>query len=161
MDLKSTINNTNIQKENIKTVANNIDNKLVELGGERATDLSDVVNKMGAMVKGNYKKVAMGNLKRQIFLKRGQSIRFELPIDFKYTFVFIRVCHEDLEIQGQIRYDMFGTITNSTGNIQAATFSHEVEVRRVGDKGVEIIGNTSFNYEAYNRMYLEDWIAIG
>lgn len=49
MDLKNTINNTNTQKENIKTVATQIDNKLVELGGEQAIDLSDVANKMGAM----------------------------------------------------------------------------------------------------------------
>ena len=50
MSLTDTINNTNTQKDNLKTVANNIDNKLVELGGEQAKDLSDVPNKMGAMV---------------------------------------------------------------------------------------------------------------
>ena len=50
MSLKDTINNTNTQKENLKTVANKIDNKLVELGGEQATDLSDVANKMEGMV---------------------------------------------------------------------------------------------------------------
>ena len=59
MPLKSTINNTNTQKENIKTVANNIDNKLVELGGEQATDLSDVPNKMQYMI-GQYKHFAQG-----------------------------------------------------------------------------------------------------
>lgn len=63
MSLKDTINNTNTQKENIKTVASNIDNKLVELGGERAKDLNDVANKMGAMV-GQYKKIAKGEKKR-------------------------------------------------------------------------------------------------
>lgn len=46
MSLTDTINNTNKQKENIKIVASNIDNKLVELGGQRATDLADVVNKI-------------------------------------------------------------------------------------------------------------------
>lgn len=60
MSLTDTINNTNTQKENIKTVTNNIDNKLVELGGERAKDLNDVANKISAMV-GQYKKIAMGN----------------------------------------------------------------------------------------------------
>lgn len=55
MSLTDTINNTNAQKENIKTVATQIDNKLVELGGEKATNLSDVVSKMGAMV-GSIKK---------------------------------------------------------------------------------------------------------
>ena len=55
MSLTDTINNTNKQKENIKTVANNIDNKLIELGGERATDLADVPNKI-QNVKTMYKK---------------------------------------------------------------------------------------------------------
>ena len=58
MDLENTINNTNTQKENLKTVANNIDNKLVELGGERATDLADVANKMEGMVR-QYNKCAV------------------------------------------------------------------------------------------------------
>lgn len=160
MSLTDTINNTNIQKENIKTVANTIDNKLVELGGERATNLNDVVNKMGAMVKGNYKKIAMGNLKKRIFLNYDQSIRFELPIDFKYSTIYIRVCAESVETDGQMRPDLFGTITNSKDNIQAATYNNEVEVRRVGDKGVEIIGKSFFDTQRYNKMYLEDWIAI-
>lgn len=50
MSLRDNIDNTNTQKDNLKTVATQIDNKLVELGGEQATDLSDVANKMGAMV---------------------------------------------------------------------------------------------------------------
>ena len=57
MSLKDTIDNTNTQKENIKTVANNIDDKLVELGGERATDLVDVPLKIQEMSK-QYSKVA-------------------------------------------------------------------------------------------------------
>ena len=57
MSLTDTINNTNKQKENAKTVATQIDNKLVELGGEQAENLSDVANKMEGMV-GQYKKIA-------------------------------------------------------------------------------------------------------
>lgn len=59
MSLISEINRTETEKNKTKTVATNIDNKLVELGGEQATDLSDVPNKMGVMVKENYKKVAI------------------------------------------------------------------------------------------------------
>lgn len=59
MNLKQEINRTETNKNKTKQVAINIDNKLVELGGEQATDLSDVVNKMGAMVTKNYKKVAV------------------------------------------------------------------------------------------------------
>ena len=57
MSLTDTINNTNKQKENVKTVATNIDNKLVALGGQQATSLNDVPNKIGAMI-GQYKKIA-------------------------------------------------------------------------------------------------------
>lgn len=80
MSLTDTINNTNKQKENIKTVANNIDNKLIELGGERATDLSDVVNKMGAMV-GQYKKVATGT---RTVNQRGSDGMFNFPINLNF-----------------------------------------------------------------------------
>ena len=72
MDLKNTINNTNTQKENLKTVANNIDNKLVELGGERATDLADVVNKMDTMV-GQYKKIAEGEYNSDLKVRDNDS----------------------------------------------------------------------------------------
>ena len=80
MPLKSTINNTNTQKENIKTVANNIDNKLVELGGEQAINLADVVNKMGAMV-GQYKKVATGT---RTVNQRGSDGMFNFPINLNF-----------------------------------------------------------------------------
>lgn len=69
MDLKSTINNTNTQKENVKKVAINIDNKLVELGGEQATSLADVVNKMGAMV-GQYFKGALLKPNKKLTVRR-------------------------------------------------------------------------------------------
>ena len=61
MSLKDTINNTNKQKENAKTVATQIDNKLVELGGEQAENLSDVANKMEGMVTTQYVKIAEGS----------------------------------------------------------------------------------------------------
>lgn len=89
MDLKNTINNTNTQKENIKTVANSIDSKLVELGGERATDLADVPNKMGAMV-GQYKKIAMGELNQSAYLSSGIN-DFEFPINFKASRIMFRL----------------------------------------------------------------------
>ena len=63
MSLISEINRTETEKNKTKTVATNIDNKLVELGGEQAIDLSDVPNKMEVMVKENYKKIAILNKK--------------------------------------------------------------------------------------------------
>lgn len=79
MSLKTEIDNTNTQRENLKTVANKIDNKLVELGGEQATNLSDVPNKMGAMV-GQYKKVA--NIKSNISIPSKKTITITTNLSF-------------------------------------------------------------------------------
>lgn len=160
MDLKSTIDNTNKYKNDLKLAKQKINDKILSGGGTIADTISDVPSAIDGLL-GNYKKIAMGNLKKKIFLNHNQSIRFELPIDFKYTFIFIKVCEESVETDGQMRPDIFGTITNSMGNTQAATPHNEVEVRRVGDKGVEIIGKSFFDSQRYNKMYLEDWIAIG
>lgn len=46
MSLISEINRTETNKNKTKTVANNIDNKLVELGGEQAESLADIPNKI-------------------------------------------------------------------------------------------------------------------
>lgn len=98
MDLKNTINNTNTQKENIKTVANNIDNKLVELGGEQAIDLSDVPNKINQLSK-QYKKYAKVVYNRKI---NGSTsgydayANFYIPIEnlgFNPTFAIIQLAH--------------------------------------------------------------------
>lgn len=66
MSLKNTINNTNTQKENVKTVATQIDNKLVELGGQRATSLNDVANKMDNLVTTQYVKIAEGTYNKSL-----------------------------------------------------------------------------------------------
>lgn len=63
MSLRGSIDNTNIEKENLKIVANNIDKKLVELGGEQAESLADIPNKI-EVVENQYLKIAeIKNLK--------------------------------------------------------------------------------------------------
>lgn len=84
MSLTDTINNTNTQKENIKTVATQIDNKLVELGGERATNLADVTNKMEGMVTENYKKVASGSTEN-LFSKTTANALFTIPLNLSFV----------------------------------------------------------------------------
>ena len=93
MSLTDTINNTNTQKENIKIVATNIDNKLAELGGERATNLNDVPNKMEGMV-GQYKRVAIVNPNTVV-----QEITspYDLKINVNFPFtpsrVFVKIMY--------------------------------------------------------------------
>ena len=60
MSLITEINRTNTSKEKAKKDKVNINNKLVSLGGQSATDLSKVPEKIQQMVTGNYKKLAYG-----------------------------------------------------------------------------------------------------
>lgn len=101
MDLKSTINNTNTQKENVKTVATNIDNKLVELGGEQAINLADVPNKM-EVVENKYVKMAEIDGLNTIINTMPQTIKFS-PLTFipKKVFVSIYWGTEDMEANFQ------------------------------------------------------------
>ena len=62
MSLIQEINRTETNKNKTKTVATNIDTKLVELGGEQATDLAEVPNKIDEAIKNNLRKSAVINL---------------------------------------------------------------------------------------------------
>ena len=62
MNLKQEINRTETEKNKTKKVATNIDNKLVELGGEQAIDLSDVPNKIEKTLNNNLIKTATINI---------------------------------------------------------------------------------------------------
>ncbi|EEA84843.1 hypothetical protein [Peptacetobacter hiranonis] len=91
MSLKDTINNTNTQKDNLKTVANNIDNKLIELGGEQATNLADVSEKIERMIV-QYKKFAI--IKPNVSLP-SQNISFQqtvkVNLGFLPSIVFVEI----------------------------------------------------------------------
>lgn len=95
MSLVTEINRTGTETNKTKQVATNIDNKLVELGGERATDLADVVNKMDTMV-GQYKKIAEGEYNSDLKVRDNDSqgtlinneyLQFEkkIPLNLNFT----------------------------------------------------------------------------
>ena len=86
MSLQTEINNTNTQKENIKTVANNIDNKLVELGGEQAIDLSDVPNKMQRTINKNYKKLAKKDINMTFARTESDDSKVEIVVPLNLEF---------------------------------------------------------------------------
>lgn len=86
MSLTDTINNTNTQKDNLKTVANNIDNKLVELGGEQAINLADVPNKIEKTIN-EYSKIA--TIKTNVNFKKTGNITINYNIDFTPDFAII------------------------------------------------------------------------
>lgn len=57
MSLRDSINNTNTQKDKLKKGKQNIDNKIVSLGGTKPTSIADVPNKIQNVME-QYRKVA-------------------------------------------------------------------------------------------------------
>lgn len=148
MSLKDAINNTNTQKENIKTVATKIDNKLVELGGEQATDLSDVANKMEGMV-GQYKKIAIFDFKDNPIPwgtdPSDDSLKFpKIPInvDFepKRAVITLSSVRNISDTQDELRY---------FGNVQYAEVPHLYD----GLPSKEFPNKTNRVYLEYRREY--------
>lgn len=154
MSLKDAINNTNTQKENIKTVANNIDNKLVELGGEKATDLSDVANKMEGMV-GQYKKFATGDLNYKASLNSGQGFNKTLPIDFPLKYFFIEVTKG---YNSNSAYNEHGVLRaiNLNENQYVASCVFSVNIQNAEKKEIRIV-----SYLDENELTFGKWWALG
>lgn len=65
MSLIMEINRIDTNKNKIKTVANNIDNKLVELGGEQAMNLASVPNKLKKLTE-SYRKTVKKTINKRI-----------------------------------------------------------------------------------------------
>lgn len=96
MSLATEINRTETEKNKTKQVAVNVDNKLVELGGERAESLADIPNKI-EVVENQYLKIAeIKNLKIWID-KIPQTITFsELSFTPKKVMVLFFWGSQDL-----------------------------------------------------------------
>ena len=165
MNLKHAINNTSTQKENLKTVANNIDNKLVELGGEQAINLADVANKMGAMV-GQYKKIAMGG-KQKFFaqnINNYNEFKIEMNLDFTPEIIFCNVWRLSL-----FERDRFCGTADSRYNINDG--NDEINDELVNTYFAEFkikegsISKNNFTLNLFphssNRDFAIAWIAIG
>ena len=86
MSLVTEINRTEIEKNKTKQVATNIDNKLVELGGEQAIDLSDVPSKIQKMVTTQYSKIVKKDINR--VLTRGSvddsRVILDVPLNLNF-----------------------------------------------------------------------------
>ena len=110
MSLTDTINNTNKQKENVKIVAAEIDNKLVELGGERATDLADVVNKMENAV-AQRKKVAKftfdANYTNARKVGPGESVIKKINTNFTPNIIFVSLMQSFANIQKEDDFNRY------------------------------------------------------
>lgn len=159
MSLIQEINRTEIEKNKTKQVAINIDNKLVELGGEQAIDLADVANKMEVMVKTQYKRVAQGSCNvnlNTIFLEPTKQIEVSIPLKFTPKKFFIGV--KPLKINGN--YDDFThfiqiPFTNKSMNDTKGTFFN-INSAKFNSDTKKLILNTQNRCESK----MVEWIAI-
>lgn len=120
MSLTDTINNTNTQKENLKTVATKIDNKLVELGGEQAINLADIPNKI-EVVENQYLKIAeIKNLKIWIDTMP-QTITFN-KLSFKPKKVMILLFYGEQDLSDRSDMDWI-ECSDSNNKIHSLTDS--------------------------------------
>lgn len=88
MNLKTEIDKTNDLKNKTKKAKENINNKLIELGGENASDLADISNKMQGMI-GQYKKIAEGVYNSDLVVNYDSSLPNRE--DPKYAYVDINI----------------------------------------------------------------------
>ena len=121
MSLVTEINRTEREKNKTKKVATQIDNKLVELGGEQATNLSDVPKKINELSK-QYKKYAKVVYNRKI---NGSTsgynayANFYIPmenLEFNPNFAIIQLAHmsNNNVIPNDIRhYSIFLDLNNT------------------------------------------------
>ena len=191
MSLKDTINSTNVQKENVKTVATNIDNKLVELGGQKATNLNDVVNKMEGMVNTQYVKIAEGTYnsdlkvydedRKEGTLINNEYLQFEkkIPLNLNFTpkriiFKFEYMNHSKT-IEPGLNYEPYGLSVDSKhnynistsagiGNLKYPVREKKVFVKNITSKEATIVMTAykESNYPDYFFMKAPiKWTAIG
>lgn len=189
MSLTDTINSTNVQKENVKKVANNIDNKLVELGGEKAENLNDVANKMGDMV-GQYKKIAEGEYNSDLIvvdknsggtLINNEYLQFEkkIPLNLNFTpkriiFKFEYMNHSETIKEGT-NYEPYGLSVDSKhnynistaagmGNLKYPIREKKVFVKNITSKEATIV-MTAYKELNYPKQFFMKapikWTAIG
>lgn len=139
MSLKDTINNTNTQKESIKTVANNIDSKLVELGGERATDLADVPNKIEKTMN-EYSKIATIYPDMIFKCTRGE-ININYNLDFTPDFAIISIVRTENIYEIETSFDTRDKrsfISTTTGY---NTYFYYLECMSITNKNLKLYNN--------------------
>ena len=88
-NIKEAIAETEKNKNNLTKAKTKIDNKLVSLGGQSATDLSDVPNKIGQITNNLFKKAAFHNNWRKKYSSSGTFFgeRIEFPVNFTPEFI--------------------------------------------------------------------------
>lgn len=159
MSLIQEINRTGTETNKTKQVATNIDNKLVELGGERATDLADVPNKINTMVFTQYKKFATGDLNYKTSLGPRQGFNKTLPVDFKIKNLF-------LIATSPVYSSEFTGMISTLGNTEPVNWYMGTVQGEGGTISIKMIDNNTFRIQeikgkSMGTLIYGKWFALG
>ena len=156
MSLKTEIDRTETEKNKTKQVAINIDNKLVELGGQRATNLADVPNEIQLLI-GGCSKIARGSCYLDFYSGRLQEKIINTNVSFNVKNIFLKIERGDRK--------WFGSFHHSLGQYQDFYFKSDDgwSVPMVIFK-TEILNNKNIKITAMDMsedFRILEWIAIG
>lgn len=96
MSLENEINRTNTEKENTKKASKQINDKLIALGGERATDLADVHKKINTLFS-QTDKIAVLDINKEV--NRTGSKVIDVTVDFSINTANFNVKNIIIELQ--------------------------------------------------------------
>lgn len=146
MSLIQEINRTETEKNKTKQVAVNIDNKLVELGGEQATDLADVPNRIDALIL-QYSKYA--EIKIDKFevsgVPRANRKTINLNLNFEPKEIFVGIT--SLIKKRALEYDEY---SNSNCGFYLDTTPKTFQYFRNGSASLIFDVNADFNKDKLN-----------
>ena len=123
MNLKDTINNTNRQKENLKTGVNKINSKLIEIGGEQAFNLFDVPDKMQKIIE-NYAKIATVSTNVMLQEARDAETKINYSLDFHpdFAFIFFRLVNTNFNLDFEFDTRRINCLIQESYNENACYF---------------------------------------
>lgn len=161
MSLYNEINRVNSNKDKTKTVSNNINNKLVEVGGEKALNLFDVPNKINKTIKDNYKRIARFSLNQDITYSSGlKTVKVPLNLNFKPDEIIIRYgCGSNPNIITSSRYS-YNQNTMSPADYNRDNMG-KAYIKNITSSSCDVVFDfASNNIGGTDHHYLYDLIAI-
>ena len=105
-DLKSTIIETDNNKNNLKQAKERINAKLIELGGEEAIDIFNVPEKIQTMSE-KYNKLAIIRKEVEVPFREGAIFSINLEIDFSAKRFMTRVTNSSRASDNSIQNDSY------------------------------------------------------
>lgn len=149
MSLKDTINNTNTQKNKLKTGKRNIDNKIISIGGEKAINIADVPNKIQQAIDRNWTRIAV--VTGQTFTQTKEQGNPETnppavgtkTYSFKFKFKDIKLNFSAKNIKARVNVEFFDKNNTAGGSTTYFWF----DLNTVNTKQYIVYHNQSSQYK--------------